>query len=137
LNVAIPESFRFPTRVRSGVESWSNPRILLIFALIFVCGFAAGSATIVLFHAHIVPEAKRRVDVESLKAQLHLTPEQAATVDKELDDYAKYYQNIQEEREDVAEHGMYRILAVLNPEQKKQFLRLFRAEPLVRDSPSH
>lgn len=77
------------------------------------------------------------MDVHSLKEQLHLTPEQAATVDKELDDYAKYYENIQEEREDVAEHGVYRILAVLNPEQKKEFLRLFRTEPLVRDSPTH
>jgi hypothetical protein len=80
----------------------------------------------------MAPETKK-VDLAALKRQLHLTPEQEATVDRELDDYAKYYQNIEEEREDVAEHGVYRILAVLTPEQKHEFLRLFRAQPLLRD----
>ena len=55
---------------------------------------------------------------------------------QELDDYAKYYQNIEEERQDVAEHGRRRILSVLNPEQQKLFRAMFKAQtlPLNRQS---
>jgi Spy/CpxP family protein refolding chaperone len=44
---------------------------------------------------------------------------------KELDDYAKYYQNIEDEREDVALHGRQRIFQILTPEQQKRFRQLF------------
>lgn len=40
---------------------------------------------------------------------------------KILDDYAKFYQNIEDEREDVAEYGSRRILSALTPEQRVQF----------------
>ena len=56
------------------------------------------------------------------KLSLRLTPDQEKTVMKELDDYAKYYQNIEEEREDVAEHGRQRIYFVLTPEQRKRLI---------------
>jgi hypothetical protein len=42
-----------------------------------------------------------------------------------LDDYGKYYQNIEDEREDVAEHGKQRILSVLDERQKKRFNEIF------------
>jgi DNA-binding MarR family transcriptional regulator len=70
------------------------------------------------------------VSLAELKDRLHLTPEQQRIVAKELDDYVKYYQNIEEEREDVAEHGKARILSILTPEQKKQFLEMFKASAL-------
>ena len=74
--------------------------------------------------------ANIQIGVHRLKAELNLTPDQERFVTKELDDYAKYYQNIEEEREDVAEHGKRRILEVLNPEQRKRFLELFKSPPL-------
>jgi hypothetical protein len=43
-----------------------------------------------------------------------------------LDDYGKYYQNIEDEREDVAEHGRRRILDTLTPDQQTRFNRIFR-----------
>jgi hypothetical protein len=61
-----------------------------------------------------------------LKAELNLTPDQERVVTKVLDDYAKYYQNIEDERDDVAEHGKQRILDVLRPEQQKKFTKIFR-----------
>ena len=64
-----------------------------------------------------------------LKLQLGLTPAQEKTVLKELDDYAKYYQNIEEERADVAEHGRQRIYFVLTPDQRKRFDRFFPVLP--------
>ena len=70
-------------------------------------------------------DAAQRVGLAHLKAELNLTPEQARVVTIVLDDYAKYYQNIEDERDDVAEHGKQRILDTLNPEQQKKFLQIF------------
>ena len=54
-----------------------------------------------------------------------LTPEQLQFITQELDDYRKYYQNIEDERLDVAEHGKQRILDRLNEDQKRKFNDLF------------
>jgi hypothetical protein len=77
----------------------------------------------------------QRVGVGHLKAELNLSAEQEETVMKVLDDYGKYYQNIEDEREDVAEHGKQRILSVLNPQQRKRFLELLRDPSMFPNSP--
>jgi hypothetical protein len=112
---------------------WSNPKVLAILTVIFLCGAAFGSAvTRTYLHSKIFPAqhdgtmaAAQQVGLQRLKAELNLTPEQEKIVTKELDDYAKYYQNIEDERDDVAEHGKQRILDVLNPEQQKKFSQMF------------
>lgn len=114
---------------------WSNPKVLAILAIIFVCGAAVGSAvTNGYLHARIVSARQvrstpPRIDFERLRTELNLTPEQEKIVTKELDDYAKYYQNIEDEREDVAEHGKQRILNILNDQQKKRFNEIFASFP--------
>lgn len=70
-------------------------------------------------------DAAQRVGLSRLKTELNLTLDQQKVVTEVLDDYAKYYQNIEDEREDVAEHGERRILDVLTPEQQKKFTRIF------------
>ncbi len=112
---------------------WSNPKVLAVLTIIFVCGAAFGSAvTRSYLHAHMYHprsdraiEMARQVGLQRLKAVLNLNPEQEHTVTAVLDDYGKYYQNIEDEREDVAELGKQRILAVLNPDQKKRFKQIF------------
>jgi hypothetical protein len=42
-----------------------------------------------------------------------------------LDDYAKYYENLEMDRQNVAEHGKRQILAVLTPDQQRLFLQSF------------
>jgi hypothetical protein len=113
-------------------ESWSHPRVLVFLAVIFLCGAAFGSAlTRTYLHSKMSwyrpqpIEAVQQLGLERLQRQLNLSPEQIKTVNKELDDYAKYYQNIEEEREDVAEHGRQRIFDVLNDAQKKRFSQIF------------
>lgn len=116
---------------------WSNPKVLAILTVIFLCGAAFGSAiTRTYLHARIVPSthyegmnAAQHLGLQRLKAELNLTPEQEKIVTKELDDYAKYYQNIEDEREDVAEHGKQRIIDVLNPDQRRKFSQLFGEMP--------
>jgi len=120
--------------LRSRDASWSNPKVLTIFALIFLCGAAFGSAVTRSFLHHRMGaavthqrtiEAARSYGLGHLKAVLDLTPVQEATITRVLDDYGKYYQNIEDEREDVAEHGRRRILDVLTPEQRERFNRIF------------
>ena len=70
-------------------------------------------------------ESARRFGLQNLKGELNLSPEQEHFITQELDDYSKYYQNIEDERLDVAEHGKQRILNVLNDSQKRKFNDLF------------
>jgi hypothetical protein len=116
---------------------WSNPKVLTIFALIFLCGAAFGAAlTRSYLHRHLPPSRDRHeASIESashfgllkLKTELNLTPEQLQFITQELDDYRKYYQNIEDERLDVAEHGKQRILDRLNDDQKRKFNDLFNS----------
>jgi len=66
-------------------------------------------------------EKARHVGLAALKTKLNLTPAQERVVTKVLDDYGKFYQNIEDERQDVAEYGRRQILEVLTPEQRARF----------------
>ena len=111
--------------------SWSHPQVLAILAVVFLLGTVVGIASTHMYlHARVAQKpAALTMRLNALKARLHLTPEQENVVTKELDDYAKYYQNIEEERVDVAQHGKQRILTVLTPEQQKRFTELFDQLP--------
>jgi hypothetical protein len=72
-------------------------------------------------------EAARELPITHLATQLNLTPEQQKAVMAQLDEYGKYYQNIEEERADVARHGIQAIMDCLNEDQRKQFAKMFGA----------
>lgn len=118
--------------LRQDDDGWSNPKVLTIFALIFLCGIATGAAvTRSYLHSRMQPpdntasmQAARRYGVQRLKTELNLSAAQEQTIMQVLDDYGKYYQNIEDEREDVAEHGRQRINDVLKPDQQKRFNQL-------------
>ena len=122
--------------LRQEDDSWANPKVLVIFAVLFLCGAAFGCAlTNAYLHGKFRPpppprqhfgmDAAQHIGLKGLVEVLNLTPEQEKTVMKELDDYAKYYQNIEDERDDVAAHGKQRILDVLTPEQKRKFNAIY------------
>jgi hypothetical protein len=115
---------------------WSNPKVLVIFGMIFLCGLTFGSVvTRAYLHARMLPapgqqltiDAAQHFGLERLRTALDLTPAQERTITEVLDDYGKYYQNIEDQREDVAAHGKQRILDVLDERQKKRFNQIFRA----------
>lgn len=119
--------------VRQDDAGWSHPRVLGILSLIFVCGLVIGAAgTSSYLHLRIGPKDGRsdrrlvQVSMERLRTDLALSSEQQSSIAKELDDYAKYYQNIEDERDDVAAHGLQRIYQVLTPGQRRKFDALFR-----------
>ena len=118
--------------LRQTKASWSNPKVLVILAVIFLCGIACGSAATTAFmhwrmrdgSSYQSMERARQIGWHKLRNELQLTPDQVRIVTKELDDYAKYYQNIEDQREDVAQLGTQHILAVLTPDQKDRFYKL-------------
>ncbi len=112
--------------LQSDEASWSNPKVLVTLVVIFLCGAAFGSVlTRGYIHKKIDEKQSIAISLQNLKTELKLTPAQEKIVTKELDDYVKYYQNIQEEREDIAAVGKKRIFDVLTPEQKIRFNQLF------------
>ena len=120
---------------RDADAGWSNPKVLAIFAVIFLCGAMVGAVGMRAFlHARIpfsdqrTIEAARAVPFSNLAAQLSLTPEQQKAIVAQLDEYGKYYQNIEEERADVARHGIQAILSCLNEDQRKRFRKMFGAK---------
>lgn len=112
-------------RRRSGERpdaAWCKPKVLVIFTLIFLSGLATGAAvTRSFFHPH----PKTEPTLQTLRESLDLTHDQERVVIQVLDDYAKYYENLEDDRRSVAEHGKRQILQVLRPDQQKRFLALF------------
>lgn len=122
--------------LRREEAGWANPKILGLFALVFFLGTAVG-ATVVRIYLHTVVKPEVHViakaeasSVEVLSKELNLTSEQRAVVMQVLDDYAKYYQNLEADRENVSDHGKRRIMSVLTPEQQKRFLEIFTSPAL-------
>ncbi|HLH04043.1 MAG TPA: hypothetical protein VKX25_14850 [Bryobacteraceae bacterium] len=118
--------------LRHSEVTWSNPKVLTTLAVIFLCGVAVGAViTRGVLHAHMDPprqapviEQARSFGLGVLKEKLNLTPVQEQQITKILDDYAKFYQNIEDEREDTAAVGKQQILQTLTPEQQRRFNQL-------------
>jgi hypothetical protein len=115
---------------------WTNPRVIAILSIVFLCGSAFGAAIMRAYlHAKMAPPAHsfvyhgKQVSFDTLRSELHLTSTQERTVSSVLDDFAKYYQNLEEQREDVAEAGKRRILGVLDDSQQQRFYQLFNEHP--------
>lgn len=115
-------------------SGWSNPKVLAILAVVFLCGAAFGAAaTRQYLHRHMPPQNGRefvyqgkRLGLEQLNSQLNLRPEQTLRVELMLDDFAKYYQNIEEQRSAVAAMGKEKIMEVLDDDQKQRFEQMLR-----------
>ncbi|HXR78351.1 MAG TPA: hypothetical protein VN737_20395 [Bryobacteraceae bacterium] len=129
--------------LRRDDAGWTNPKVIAILAVVFLCGSAFGAAVMREYlHAKFMPPAGRdfiyhgkRIDFDTLKTDLNLSKDQERTVSQVLDDFGKYYQNLEEQRDDVAEAGKRRIVAVLSPDQRLRFYRLFREQPPSSDQP--
>jgi hypothetical protein len=110
-------------------SGWSNPKVLAILAVVFLCGSAFGAAAMRQYLHRWMPIKPghefiyqgKRLGLDQLKTELHLRPDQALQVELMLDDFAKYYQNIEEQRSAVAATGKEKIMEVLDADQKLQF----------------
>jgi hypothetical protein len=131
---------------REDDAGWSNPKVLVIFAFIFLCGTSFGAVVMRAYvHRHMQPvaavaapvknsaanmDAASKLGLAQLVKELNLSGPQKETVMAVLDEYGKFYQNIEDQRQDVARHGERRILDCLDDTQKQQFEKMLGIKQL-------
>jgi hypothetical protein len=113
--------------------AWKNPQLLLVLALIFLCGAIAGAIAMgTAFHhwpGSLRPspswrEGGKEISLLRFKKELNLTPSQTEELELVLDDFMKYYQMLQSQMDDVRAMGKTRILRVLDDQQKRKFEKM-------------
>ncbi|MCW5964704.1 MAG: hypothetical protein KIT83_11750 [Bryobacterales bacterium] len=111
--------------------SWSNPRVLLTFALIFLCGALVGAIGITLTADQSVyspaaspQEINRNLTLNNLSTELNLNESQHERLGKVLDDYFQYYHALQDQLDEVKSSGQEKILEILTEEQRVKFQRM-------------
>lgn len=122
--------------IRDDETGWWNPRVLSILALVFLCGSAFGAAAMRIYLHRVMPPAGptmvyngHRLGLTQLDRELNLRAEQKLQVELILDDYAKFYQNVEDQRAEVAEHGKQKIMELLDDQQRARFDELLRPAP--------
>ena len=112
---------------------WRNPQLLLVLALIFLCGAIAGAVVMgTAFHhwpgnARPAPswrEGGKEISLQRFKKELNLTPAQSAELELVLDDFMKYYQMLQSQMDEVRAMGKTRIQRVLDEDQQRKFEKM-------------
>lgn len=113
---------------------WWNPRVLSILALVFLCGSAFGAAAMRIYLHQVMTTAGpqivvngHRLGLAQLDHELNLRADQKLQVELVLDDYAKFYQNLEDQRQEVAEHGKQKIMDLLDDPQRVRFDALLHA----------
>jgi hypothetical protein len=117
-------------------DSGFNPRVIAILAVIFFCGAAVGAVGMNLYLHRFLPPLKEsyfayqghRLSMEQLQRELDLNADQRETIKLILDDYAKYFLNLEDQRQALYESGKLKILDVLNDQQKAKFEQLLRKD---------
>ncbi|MCL4783585.1 MAG: hypothetical protein KJZ70_11180 [Bryobacterales bacterium] len=111
--------------------SWSNPRVLLTFSLIFLCGALVGAIAITFtqsqtFVASSPQELSREMTLSRLTTELDLTPDQQERLRVVLDDYFQYYHALQDQLDEVKASGREKITELLTDQQKLKFEKMLK-----------
>ena len=114
-----------------------NPRVIGTLAVVFLAGAAVGALTMQLglherLHRSVSaasPQPVRKAStndalVQRFKTELNLSSDQTDKIAMVLDDYRHYYQNLQDQLDDVRATGKTGILQILNPEQRAKFEKI-------------
>jgi len=110
---------------------WKNPQILLTLLLVFLCGSAAGALSMKYSVRAAAPKSgpsaaavEKHLLVQRFTRELNLSADQAKEVAEVLDDFAKYYQMLQAQMDEVRANGKDRIAAILTPPQQERFKKM-------------
>jgi len=110
---------------------WKNPRIIYTLLFVFLSGAVAGAVGVkfgMSLERHkpgpFWKEGGREISLQRFKKELDLTPQQAAEIERVLDDFVMYYQTLQAQMDDVRATGKNRILKLLREDQQQKFVRM-------------
>ena len=129
----MPAGISVSKPVRSERATWQNPRIFSTLLFVFLAGGATGAVSMKfglhqILHRSTAPTTKAGV-LQKFRADLNLTPAQAAKISLILDDYQHYYQSVQDQEDDIRATGKMRILQELDPTQREKFQKLMGEIP--------
>jgi hypothetical protein len=132
-----------------GEPAARNPKVIGTLLVVFLAGAAVGALAMqmglhdrlrrVVSAASPAPVRKPSTNdalVQRFKTDLNLSSSQTDDIAMVLDDYRHYYQNLQDQLDDVRATGKSRILQILNPEQRAKFERMMGdLEPQLEKKP--
>ena len=111
-----------------------NPKVIGTLVVVFLAGVAVGALAMQMgLHDRLrrtvsaaspAPVRKASTNdalVQRFKTELNLSPSQTDHIAMVLDDYRHYYQNLQDQLDDVRATGKSRILQILNDQQRAKF----------------
>ena len=113
--------------------SWRNSQVLSLLVLVFISGALSGVFAFRMIRMAMRKEAPQIVlvnlankesSLNVFQRELELTPGQLQKVSAILDDYKRYYENIQDQLEELRATGKNRIVEVLGPTQREKFEKL-------------
>lgn len=113
--------------------AWRNPRVLTTLLLVFISGAFVGAVGMRFgLHDHwhrgaegtLKDPRASQMFLEHCQRDLNLSPQQVTEMRHILDDYKFYYQNMQEQLDEVRATGKTRIIELLNEDQRKKFEKL-------------
>ena len=119
-------------------QGGKNPKIIGTLILVFLAGAAAGALVMQLglherLHRTVSASTAQPVHkatdandalVQRFKTELNLSGDQTEKLAMVLGDYRLYYQNLQEQLDDVLATGKTRILQILDKDQRAKFERI-------------
>ena len=109
-----------------------NPKVISTLVVVFLAGAAVGALAMQLgLHDKLhrtaaaaskpVPLAAKDAVLQRFKTELSLSPAQTQQISSILDDYRHYYQNLQDQLDDVRALGKTRIVQILDEGQRQKF----------------
>ena len=69
-------------------------------------------------------EASRDAVIQNFKSKLDLSPDQTQQIAAVLEDYRKYYDDLEDQLDDLRATGKSRIVKLLNAEQREKFEKM-------------
>jgi Spy/CpxP family protein refolding chaperone len=127
-----------------------NPKVLATLAFVFLAGAATGALSMRMglhekLHRTVAAASQRApksvgndVILQRFKTELNLSGDQTDKIAMVLDDYRHYYENLQDELDDVRATGKSRILQILNPEQRAKFDKIMaEVQPQIETKKQH
>jgi hypothetical protein len=114
-----------------------NPKVIGTLVVVFLAGAAVGALSMQMglhdkLHrtvsaAQAPPARKDSTNdalVQRFKTELNLSGDQTVKIAMVLDDYREYYQNLQDQLDDVRSTGKTRIMQILDDQQRAKFEKI-------------